>query len=183
MQNGKITNLNMPGIIPFDFQIKYSETNQKNHWYEIDLHSHHEFELYVNISGDVSFLVETSIYPLSRGDVIIARPGERHHCIYRSDKPHKMFWILFDCQRNHSLLDFLQPHCCENFISPQGELREELLELCHTLHSKKLSNEEQLYSFFRIFAILKQSRGRNLTPTTNLPQDLIKIIDVIDDFN
>lgn len=180
MQNGKVTQLNMPGIIPFHFQIKYTETNQKDHWHEIDLHSHNEFELYVNLSGDVSFLVETSIYPLSRGDVIIARPSERHHCIYRSDKPHRLFWILFDCQKNHALWDFLQPGCCENFISPQGELKEELLELCRRLHGEELSCEETLYSFFRIFAILKQSRNKHLSSTATLPQDLNNIIDYID---
>ena len=71
-------------------------------------HSHDCYEFYINVSGDVSFLVENSLYPLSRGDVIIARPGEQHHCVYRSDKPHKMFWILFDCEKNQTVLDFSQ---------------------------------------------------------------------------
>ena len=179
MQVGKITKLRMPGLNAFDFQIKYSETDILNHWHEIDLHTHNEFELYINLSGDVSFLVENTLYPLSRGDVIIARPGERHHCVYRSDKPHKLFWILFDCQQNRTLLDFLQKDAHENFISPHDDLREELLELCQKLHSENLSQEEQLYSFFRIFAILRQSRDKSSVPKDSLPHELSQIIDYI----
>ena len=55
MQNKLITNLKIPRINEFDFQIKYSETDQKNHWHEIDLHTPNEFELYINLSGDVPF--------------------------------------------------------------------------------------------------------------------------------
>ena len=147
MENGKITKFRMPGIEPFDFQIKYSETNPTEHWHEIDLHSHNKFEIYINLSGDVSFLVEHSLYPLSRGDVIIARPGEWHHCVYRSNKPHKLFWILFDCQKNFGVLDFLQEATWGNHISPQDDLREELLGLCFELYNGALTEEEKIYSF------------------------------------
>ena len=48
MQEEKITTLQIPGLTAFDFQIKYSETNKATHWHELDLHTHKEFELYVN---------------------------------------------------------------------------------------------------------------------------------------
>ena len=179
MQSGKITQLKMPGICPFDFQIKYTETNQKIHFHEIDIHTHDEFELYINLSGDISFLVENTLYPVSRGDVIIARPGVQHHCIYRSEKPHKLFWILFDCKKNQAILDFLQQDFRENFISPRDDLREELLSLCEKLHSQTLSKEEQLYSFFRFFAILRESRNQQPFAENSLPRDLAEIIGYI----
>lgn len=179
MQSGKITKLRIPGLNAFDFQIKYTETNKAIHWHEIDLHTHNEFELYINLSGDVSFLVENTLYPVSRGDVIIARPGERHHCVYRSDKPHKLFWILFDSQKNHTLLDFMQQDVRENFISPLDDYREELLELCQKLHSEELSQEESLYSFLRIFEILRKSRNKSSVQKDNLPHELSQIMDYI----
>lgn len=179
MVNGKITQLKMPGICPFDFQIKYTETNQKVHFHEIDIHTHDKFELYINLSGDISFLVENTLYPVSRGDVIIARPGEQHHCIYRSEKPHKLFWILFDCKKNQAILDFLQQDFRENFISPRDDLREELLSLCEKLHNQTLSNEELLYSFFRFFAILRESKHEHPFADNSLPRDLTEIIDYI----
>lgn len=180
MKNKTITKLKIPQINEFDFQIKYSETDQKSHWHEIDLHTHNEFELYINISGDVSFLVENSLYPISKGDVIIARPGERHHCVYRSDKPHKLFWILFDSEKNKYLLDFLKDEFRENYISTCDEFRCEIIQLCSDLHSNELSKEEQLYSFLRIFAILKESKKKSKHIKNILPYDLSLIIDYID---
>jgi AraC-like DNA-binding protein len=178
MQNKLITNLKIPRINEFDFQIKYTETDRKSHTYEIGLHTHNEFELYINLSGDVSFLVENNLYDLSRGDVIIARPGEYHHCVYRSDAPHKLFWILFDCQKNKDILDFLKDGFRENYISPQGDLREELIDLCYALHHRSLTNEEKIYAFFRIFAILKQSKN-NVSEKSLLSHEMHKIIDYI----
>lgn len=180
MQKNTIKKLTMTQVNEFDFQIKYSETNRQKHWHEIDPHIHDEFELYINIEGDISFLVGDSLYPVSRGDVIIARPGEQHHCVYRSEKTHKLFWILFDCKKNSSLLDFLQSEFDDNYISTQGKFKEELLELCGSLHSKELSKEEQIYSFFRIFAILKASKNENTKNKDILPYDLRQVIDYID---
>lgn len=180
MHNGKITKIKIPTLNEFDFQIKYTETDRKSHTYEIGLHTHNEFELYINLSGDVSFLVENNLYDLSRGDVIIARPGEHHHCVYRSDAPHKLFWILFDCTKNNAILDFLKDGFCENYISPQDELREELLELCFELHKGSLTDEEKIYTFCRIFAIFKKSKSAAPKQQSMLPHELCKIIDYID---
>ena len=145
-------------------------------------HIHSCYEIYVNVSGDVSFLVENNLYDLKHGDVIIARPGEYHHCVYRSDAPHKLFWILFDCQKNKDILDFLKDGFRENYISPQGDLREELIDLCYALHHRSLTNEEKIYAFFRIFAILKQSKN-NVSEKSLLSHELHKIIDYIETLN
>jgi len=174
-----VTKLKIPSLNEFEFQIKYTETDQRNHVNEIWLHTHSEFELYVNLSGDVSFLVENSLYELTRGDVIVARPGEYHHCVYRSGAPHKLFWILFDCQKNKEVLDFLKEGFRENYISPKDNLREELIELCYALYNGALTDEEKIYAFFRVFAILKQSKN-NANEKSALPEDLCKIIEYID---
>ena len=179
MHIGQITKHTIPSLKAFDFQIKHTETDRQSHHYEIDLHSHREFEIYINISGDVSFLVKNNLYHLSRGDVIVARPGELHHCVYRSDAPHKFFWILFDCQKNSGLLDFLTEGFFENYISPQSNLREELLTLCYTLHGGDLTEEDKIYHFFRLFAILKKSL-KPMASDSLLPQSIGKIIDYID---
>ena len=64
LYSGKITKLKIPALNEFDFQIKLTETNRSIHTHEIELHTHNEFELYVNLSGDVSFLVENNLYDL-----------------------------------------------------------------------------------------------------------------------
>ena len=60
-------------------------------------------EIYINLSGDVSFMVEEKIYPIRPGDAILTRPYEYHHCIYHSDAPHEHFWILFSAEGNEAL--------------------------------------------------------------------------------
>lgn len=181
MKNLSSVKLKMPDVNSFNFQIHHTETDRESHNYQIDLHAHNEFELYINMSGDISFLVENSLYPLSRGDVILARPGELHHCVYRSDKPHSHFWILFDCEKNSDLLDFLKPFYNDNFISPKGTLREELLDICNSFTDEQISEEEKIYLFFRIFAILKQSKNEGTKISPKLPQDLSKIVSYIDE--
>ena len=39
-------------------------------------HIHSFCEVYLNLSGDVSFVVEDSVYPVGRGDIIITKPNE-----------------------------------------------------------------------------------------------------------
>lgn len=62
---------------------------------EDDSHMHSFFEIYVNISGDVSFLHGNSVYRIKPYDIIFSHPGEFHHCIYHSDKVHDHFCLWF----------------------------------------------------------------------------------------
>ncbi len=180
MHNGKITKIKIPTLSTFDFQIKRTQTDRKSHTFEIGLHTHNEFEIYINLSGDVSFLVENNLYNLTKGDVIISRPGEHHHCVYRSDALHDHFWILFDSQSNADILDFLKDEFSENYISPKDNLREELIELCYRLYEGILTEEEKLYDFFRIFAILKISKNDSRMQSV-MAENLSEIIKYIDD--
>ena len=61
------------GIAPFEFNIKYTDLSLD--FYEASSigHTHNECEIYINVSGDVSFMVENNIYPISSGDIIITR--------------------------------------------------------------------------------------------------------------
>lgn len=60
-----------------------------------EAHIHNFYEIYVNVSGDVSFLVESNVYPIKKGAVVITKPGDVHHCIFNSScyHGHFCFWI------------------------------------------------------------------------------------------
>lgn len=176
----KITKIAFPSLKEFYLQIKYAETNRKSHTHEIDLHSHNEFEIYINLSGDVSFLVKNNLYPLSPGDVIIARPGELHHCVYRSDAAHKLFWILFDSQTNPLLADFFFHHSNHNYISCPAVLKNELIELCFSLLNNNSSYTNNLYSFLRLLKILEIGAMNHSQERNTLPADFQQILDYID---
>lgn len=179
MSIGKIADIKIPELKSFDFKIKHNKIEPKDHTLDIDLHTHTQFEIYLNISGDVSFLVQNDLYEIKRGDVIVSRPGEEHHCVYRSNAPHEMFWILFDCKENSGILDFLTDAFCDNYISCSEEAQNELIDICFILNEKELTNEEKIYYFFRLFAILKMSKSERPEQTGDLPYDLRDIIEYI----
>ena len=154
--NTAIAKSTYPAIGAFEFSIKYTETDRASHFLEIDLHTHRECEIYINLSGDVSFMVENRLYPLRRGDVIIVRPGEYHHCVYHSDAVHSLYWLLFDTTGNESLfpLFFNRDRGEGNLISPTEERKARLLELCERLLREPLSTVGRYAAFFELLEIL-----------------------------
>lgn len=137
-------------------------------------HIHDQCEIYVNVSGKVSFMVEGQLYPIQHGDAIITRPFEYHHCVYREIVPHEHYWILFSCE-NRSLLDlfFHRPLGTGNRIVPDRP--EQLLELCRRLTESR-SPLEQYTDFFSLLQLLQ---GGNTAQETALPQELQDTLETI----
>lgn len=152
---------NFPGINPFNFSIAYSETDSASIANVHDNHIHKECEIYVNISGDVSFSVENSIYPITTGSVIITRPYEYHHCIYHSDKIHKHFWILFEPSGNESILHIFFDRLLgkNNHLVLPPEKAEELFSVCHRLTKEKKTDAEKYFLFFKLITILNDANA------------------------
>jgi len=169
--------IDFPNLKDLYFNISYTETDKENHNVGIDLHTHDKLELYINVSGDISFLVENNLYPLNHGDIIIARPGEYHHCVYRSDNIHKLFWILTDS--DDELLSFFNDNKT-NFLSPDNKSREEIINCCHSLLSEEMTKLDKTYSFMRLLTLIKCNLSDQNTNSGNLPQDLKNVLDYID---
>ena len=168
--------ISFPSISQFDFDIQYSETDRKSHIFEIDQHTHEKCEIYVNLSGDVSFVVDGRLYPLTHGDVILVRPGKFHHCVYRSDERHTMFWILFDGQQNAELLDLFYGEESVDFISPTEDEKAELIDLCVRLHSKSCNDTELYISFFRLLEILRRNKTNKSSFNHSIPRALTEAL-------
>ena len=81
----------LPGISETQINISQVALGAHSPLNHNEPHMHHECEIYVNLCGEVSFAVEDRIYPVRRGSVIITRPYEFHHCIYRANKLHEHF--------------------------------------------------------------------------------------------
>ncbi len=95
--------MSFQGIQPIEVDAKLSTTTIYTD--TTVSHIHDQCEIYINVAGDVSFMVEDRIYPISPGDVIVTRPFEYHQCIYHSIMPHEHFWILFSSKGNEDWLD------------------------------------------------------------------------------
>lgn len=181
IRNSKFT---LPAMSEVDFAISYSDIDAGSAFNQNESHIHKECEIYLNLSGDVSFEVENRIYPVSRGSVIITRPYEYHHCIYHSDKLHEHYWITFSAKEGEEFLKmfFGRQKGRDNLII----LNEQQLEECCGLLNELLKNETDFLSrrinFLQILRILRNGKGGTcIGEMKNLPRDVLLALNYMDD--
>lgn len=140
-------------------KISYVEIDEKSPLNVHEAHVHDECEIYINISGNVSFSVEDSVYPLLPGNIIITRPYEYHHCVYHSNDIHKHFWILFSARGNESLFDLFynRESGRGNMIRLDASQTEKLVDTCKKLLNSD-SETEKYYLFFKIINLMSKSK-------------------------
>lgn len=146
-------------IAPFEMMMKYIEIDSLSPLNVFNSHVHSECEIYINVSGDVSFMVEGHIYPIKSGDIIITRPYEYHHCIYNSNALHKHFWILFKSDSNEKLLDifFKRKTGVNNLLSLDNDKKSELIAHCEKMLTDNLSEAEKYLNFFKLLSFLENA--------------------------
>ena len=143
--------------------IKYVDMRPGREDKSNDSHVHPECEIYINLSGDVSFMVEKRIYPISRGNIVITRPYEYHHCIYHSDEEHRHFWILFSLPNGEnpegSLFSkfFDRSAGMNNLLSLNKDDEGELISLCHKLTDGSMSQAEKYLGFYRLINFIEKA--------------------------
>ncbi len=147
-------------------------------------HIHDLCEIYVNLSGNVSFIVEKNIYNIQPGDIIIVKPYEYHHCIYHDDSDHLHYWIMFSAHENPELFDFLlnKKRGENNLIRLPKNILNKFLELCEKITNINPSYRiSTLATFFEITSYIAKGLNQyNINETNqNLPQSLIDILDYI----
>lgn len=167
-------------IKSFDVSVKYTELYSDSPENVFDSHIHEECEIYLNLSGDVSFVVENNIYPVKPGDIIITRPFEYHHCVYHSNKLHKHFWILFSSSGNEYLFDtfFKRKSGNANHLTLTPEDTESLISLCHKMTEYEPLQSRKYYNFFKLINILQNADIVNDTEA-NYPADTTFAINYI----
>lgn len=166
-------------MMPF----QYSFAHQKEaHWPDNPErpHIHDCYEIYVNVSGDVAFLVNNLLYPVRRGDVIVTRPGELHICVYRGPALHERFCFWLHCPQDSPLLAFTRREDFDNILHFSRETRQELLELLYELKDADAADREpaRTAGIFRFLSLLAESKLS--TPADPvLPQTMQQVLDYI----
>lgn len=146
-----------------NFEMKYycQDSSKIDSAHVFPPHIHDTLEFYVLLEGDVSFMVEQTLYKLCAGDIIVSKPNEVHNCILNSDSQHRhmCFWFDPSC-------DFLFSHFLahdfgqDNLCSPTAEDGEKILSICREL---ALLDPEAEKSFAYSLAIqFLHYVGRNL---------------------
>lgn len=143
----------------FDMTVRYVDNDMGDLKYPIGHHIHAECEIYVNLGGDVSFMVEDHLYPIRYGNIVITRPYEYHHCIYHTKMRHPHFWILFSGENNEKLLEmfFGRQKGKRNLFALGNEQTQELVELCYTLCEQPKSEIEKYFCFFKMLRLFEQA--------------------------
>jgi len=148
-------------------------------------HIHDSYEIYFNLSGDVSFMVENHTYPISRGNIIITKPFEYHHCIYHSNKEHEHYCLRFSsCERNE-LFEFF--HTRErgknNHIPLSNELAYSFKKHIDAILSDcNNSLIDKYYHFIRLMQIIQNNASVTKTSfSDDIPESLLKVLNIISD--
>lgn len=149
-------------------------------------HIHNCYELYLNLSGDVSFLVEQTLYPITRGDIIITMPNELHHCVYNSDCEHRNYCLWFDVEDNDSELLSLfvnRKRGQQNLICLNETNKTVATAYLQTIYENRQKNEltsvSTLAAFYSLMDLLNQSafEHSNALQLPSLFKDILNYID------
>ena len=169
-------------IHPFEVKSSYIELDSHSPENVFDSHIHNECEIYINLSGDVSFVVENNIYPIIPGSIIITRPFEYHHCVYHSNKLHKHFWFLFSAIGNEYLFDkFYNRKVGENnLLILEKDKTKELFSVCEKMTNGVQSEFEKYFNFFKIINLINDATVPE-RPVTIYPDIVINAMAYIDD--
>ena len=156
--------ITLPSQDPIRIDVKYVDILPEKNDKTNDSHVHPECEIYINLSGDVSFMVEKRIYPITRGSIVITRPYEYHHCVYHSDGHHKHFWILFtlpsdNADVKNSLLGkfFSRRLGMNNLLTLAKPDEDELISLCHKLAEGNVTPAEKYAGFYTLVSLIDKA--------------------------
>lgn len=132
----KSIRVGVPAIDGYEVEYYFSDSSKVQPPRVFPYHLHDQLELYVLLEGDVSFVVESSLYKLSPGDAIIAKPNEMHNCILNTSSVHRHLCLWFDTQSEFLFQHFLSHSFGkDNLIVPSDEAKGELFHLCEQLRA------------------------------------------------
>lgn len=143
-----------------------------------DAHIHNCYEFYINVSGDVSFLVDHTLYPICSGDVLLIQPGTLHHCISNSACTHDHFclWMYVDGELERQILSTSPPR----IFGIQGAERDALFVDLEILSGEQ-NNLAKTSAFLRVMELLLGEHRPQVTASVELPPALQSILDYIDE--
>ena len=143
-----------------------------------DSHIHSCFEIYINVSGSVSFLHGSTVSDITYGDAVISHPSDVHHCIYNESCMHEHFCIWLT---GGFVEKFLTENNLRGRIRLSSEDKEKLIFIATKLCSKNSSEFLKTTYLFELIALLSKKDGTTSDLENNyLPDKLREILSYID---
>jgi AraC-like DNA-binding protein len=121
-----------------DFELQYKRDSYLK---DVELHHHDFFELYFLLSGDVTYIIESKIYHVMPGDILLISPKELHQLVIRPEMSNYERYVLWvDPQAlerlggEADLSQCFDPANEGNLLRLQSEERSRILALMEALH-------------------------------------------------
>jgi AraC-like DNA-binding protein len=142
------------------------------------LHIHGYLEVFFNLSKDVSFLVNDTVYPVAKGEILINRPNDVHVCIFPCSDVYDYGCLWIDADAASPLFSFLYAENFAPILSFGEEKRKEAFDLLLALLDlqKRDPNGLKAISLLLRFLSLLSETGADTARTSPLPQPLSEII-------
>ncbi len=121
-----------------DFELQYKRDSYLK---DVELHHHDFFELYFLMSGDVTYIVESKIYHVMPGDILLISPKELHQLLIRpemSSYERYVLWVdpqvLQRLGADADLSQCFDPAIGGNLLRLQSEDRSRIQSIMEALH-------------------------------------------------
>lgn len=145
-------------------------------------HIHPYYEIYVNVSGDVSFLHGKTVKKMHSGGIVFSKPGELHHCIYHTPCIHEHYCVWFKPDENSEVERFLDKDVRSGIISLDNQYTVKLLKYLESIKNKKDfgADLEDTMVFLNLIMLLKKCSDTDTSKENDIPPTLQSVLEYID---
>ena len=174
--NTSNTRLDSLGNLNLVMQFISAEPEEPNEQNEFGPHTHQSYEIFFNLSGEVSFMVEDKIYPVKRGTLVFTRPNDYHHVIFRNNSVHKYICIWVSGVEREDVL-FESASGAVNLLGADIEKFE---HICKSF-TKNQPLLDKYIMFLELMKIIRNNRdkGQPVLQDSTFPADISMAIEYI----
>lgn len=144
-------------------------------------HIHDSLEIYINVSGDTSFLVNNHLYSIRKGDAVVTRPGDVHICVQNEAQLHENYCFWISCPSNSPLVAFAYDEKFHNHYRFNEQTRKELLDILFRLREaeRKGSEPARICNIFRLLTLFEETEKKEIADGPALPDTMQQVLDQI----
>jgi len=145
------------------------------------LHIHNYLEIFINVSSNISFLVNNNLYSVPVGDAIISCPGDIHMGIFHNSAVQEHVCIWIEADFTSPIFSFLQKKDFCPLCSFDEQTKKQLQSLVFSLLDaceKDGSELEKISYLLRILTIFEKKKTHD-TVQLDIPEMLQNILDDI----
>lgn len=181
MYNTKRKKVNLPGTAPFSFQVSRVELSPYEVNYKTIYHTHSSYELYIPLSGDITYFVGQYEYNLEPGSVVLVHPKEVHQTVHNSDDVCNFFWITFASDNDDDFFSSVfSPYSEGAHISAFSKVDfSEIESICNNLIDNNSSVLLDYSNFFRLLDFISRNRV-NATKGRTLSREMLTAMEYIE---